>query len=520
MPICDTVFREVKVVDGSGTDAYIGSVGVTDDRIVWVSDVDTHGPEADAAVFGNGRVLAPGFIDVHTHDDHLPFVEPTMPAVVRQGVTTVVVGNCGVSFWPVLKNSIFEPYVEEYIGENWRDFGDYLDAVSACRPVVNVAALVGHGSLRQSLGVPEGPVDGVILASLCRMAADAVQAGALGISTGLVYAPGFHAGLSELVAVAGAVAAHGGSYSSHIRGEGRLLFKALEEAVCVHGSADCQVHVSHLKLAAREVWGEADKALELLASNGVTADQYPYAAWSCNLSAFLPPWVTVERLRDVLVHPEQRRRLASAVERGTDEWQSLAEGSGWRSIVLCDPAESSYMGCDLASVAEARGEDPVETVFNMLVDKPDVQVIGHAMSEDDVQTILACPDVMIASDAFPVPGGFGAIADHPRSYGTFPRVLGRYVRDEALLTLETAVRKMTSLPAERYGFRDRGRICEGGFADLVLFGEEEVGESGDYEHPRLPPRGIDLVLVNGAIAWDGRDVSARAGRVLRACATQ
>ena len=514
----DLLFSDVTVVDGTGAPAFEGSVGVAGDRIAWVGRCGAAAPQAMRRVDGTGRVLAPGFIDVHTHDDHLPFVDPAMAATIRQGVTTVVVGNCGVSLWPPRDLDMFAEYLVDYpdFGRGWQGCGDYLDAVAACRPAVNVATLAGHGTLRaQVMGYERRPPDSGELARLRELAAEAVAEGALGLSTGLVYAPGMYADTDEIAAIAAAVAPAGGIYASHIRGEGRLVFAAVREALEIGRRAGVPAHVSHLKLEGRDVWGRTGELLALFEGEDATADQYPYTAWMTDLSSFLPPWAPVDGLAELLASPSDHRRLADTVEHGEAAWQSSLEGTGWECMVLATAAEPSWEGKDLAAIAAELGEPPVETMFRVLLDKPDAMVVGHAMSENDVRAILARPDVMVGSDGMPLPDDerFRLATDHPRSYGTFPRVLGRYARDERLLALDTAVRKMTSLPADRFGLRDRGRIADDAYADLVLFDPATVADGADFAHPFTPPTGVELVVVNGHVAWDG-SVCGRAGRAL------
>jgi len=481
-------------------------------------------PAARRTIDGAGRCLAPGFVDVHTHADHLPFVDPGMAATLRQGVTTVVVGNCGVSLWPPGDLDMFAPFLAGRPGVGaWRRYADYLAALARCRPAVNVATLVGHGTGRgHVMGRARRPPSGAERERLRALVAGAVAAGACGVSSGLVYAPGMYADEDELVAVAEGAAAHGGLYASHVRGEGRLLFAALDEAVAVGRRAGLPVHVSHLKLEGRSQWGRVGEAFARLAGHDATADQYPYTAWMTDLASFLPPWAPVERLPALLADAPGRRRLLHAIEHGEDDWQSSVEDCEWSDIVLASGVPAAWVGRDLAAVAADLGLAPAEAVARLLCDHPQAFVIGHAMSEDDVRAILARPEVFVASDGMPLPGvGAGAaspgeaVLDHPRSYGTFPRVLGRYVRDLGLLPLEMAVRKMTALPAARFGLAGRGRVAEGAWADLVLFRPDEVAEGGDFGAPWRPPRGVDVVVVNGAVAWEDGAVRARAGRVLR-----
>lgn len=518
----DLLIEGALVVDGDGGPARPGRVGVRGDRIAWTSfDAAGAPPAAARAIATPGRVLTPGFIDVHTHSDLAPFADPEMPSALRQGVTTVVVGNCGASPWPpagaaecaaILGSDAAE------LGASFETFGAFLDAIEAAGPAVNVAALVGHGAVRaEVMGTSSGAPSPAELAAMARLVGSAVRDGAVGLSTGLIYIPGQWAGTDELLALATASADAGGLYASHVRGEGPTVFAAVDEAIAIGERAGLPVHVSHLKLDGPEVWG---RAAELLArihgAADATADQYPYTAWNSNLWTLLPTWVPAGGLARVLDDPASRRRLERAVACGEPGTPAMAmDAFGWDRVVIEHGADPRWNGRSLARIAEDRGETPVRSLFEILIADPDTSCIGFGMDEGDVATILADPSVFVASDGWAMSpdGPLGGLPVHPRNYGTFPRVVGREVR-AGTLPLETAIRKMTSLPADRFGLEGRGRIVEGAFADLVVFDPDRVEDRAGFEDPHRFPDGIDLVLVNGRIAWDGGTVR-RAGRVLR-----
>jgi N-acyl-D-aspartate/D-glutamate deacylase len=348
-----------------------------------------------------------------------------------------------------------------------------------------------------------------------RMVAEATQAGAFGLSTGLIYVPGVYAATDEIVALAGEAARHGGLYASHIRAEGEHLFRAVDEAIEVGRRARLPAHVSHLKCETSLVWGRAGELLDRVhGADDVTADQYPYTAWASSLSSLLPAWARVDEVATIA--REERERLRAAVEEGEPDFQSSVLGVGWGRIVVEATAEQGWNGASVAAVADALGVEPFDAFVALLDLDPDTSCIGHAMDEADVRTIAADPQVMVASDAVAMApdGPLGRLPVHPRNYGTFPRVLARYVRDQRALTLEAAVRKMTSLPADRFGLEGRGGIVEGALADLVLFDPTSVADEATFEAPHRFATGIDLVVVNGRVAWDGRE-GERAGRVLR-----
>jgi N-acyl-D-aspartate/D-glutamate deacylase len=517
----DLVITDAVVVDGTGAPAFRGWVGVRSDRIAVVGHDGMPVPEAGQTIDAAGRVVAPGFIDVHNHSDLSPFVLATMPSVIRQGVTTVVVGNCGLSPWPLAgyREAIELAYADPaaHPVPSWQSFGDYLAAIDEAEPAVNVAALVGHGSIRlEVLGNDRRAPDHDELQRMRALVADSLDAGAVGLSTGLIYTPGIHATTDEVIALAEESATRGGIYASHIRGEGRDLFQAVDEALEIGRRAQLPVHVSHLKCESSRVWGRAEELLERIHGADATGDQYPYAAWNSSLASLFPPWAPPAELERVARDAATRDRLRRAVEEGEDDFQSSIDGVGWDRIAIVGTKDHRWRGLDVATIAEKMGFDPFAAALRLLVEDPSTSCIGHAMHDDDVRTIVSDPEVFVASDgsAIDPTSPAGSLPVHPRDYGTFPRVLASYVREEGVLSLEAAVRKMTSLPADRFGLTERGRIADGAFADLVVFDPGTVSDRSTYASPHRFPSGIAIVVVNGAVAFDGAAI-LRAGGAMR-----
>ncbi|MFB3737853.1 MAG: amidohydrolase family protein [Candidatus Velamenicoccus archaeovorus] len=516
------------VVDGSGSAPSPATVAVQGDRIERLIRPGMAEPSAARRVDVAGRVVAPGFVDVHDHSDLSPLAEPWMDSMLRQGITTVVVGNCGSSAVPpaglaeMAGWTGLPPRELDLLDLSWTTLAGYLERVDAARPAVNVATLVGHGALRlQAMGDERRAPTPDELRAMRTLLARGMEEGAVGLSSGLIYTPGIHATTEELVELAAALDGVG-LYASHVRGEGEPVFEAVEECIEIGRRAGVPSHVSHLKLETDLVWGRAEELLARIdearaAGDDVSADQYPYPAWESELASLLPPWAGPADLPRLLADAGTRERLVRSVERGEPGWQSSVRGVGWdRLVIVAHAGSTEHTGRSIAEIAAATGTEPAQAMFDLLMRDPRTSLIGHAMLEDDVRTIVAREDVMVATDGVAVSpeGPMGRFNVHPRYYGTFPRVLGRYVREEGLLSIGAAIRKMTSLPAGRFGLAGRGRIVPGAFADLVVFDPHRIADRATFEAPHAFPEGIELVVVNGRVAWDG-ERRERAGRALR-----
>lgn len=519
--MADLVISGAKVIDGMGGPGFDGWVAITADRIDAVGRAEEPVPHASREIKADGAVVSPGFVDVHNHSDLSPMILPEMPSTLRQGVTTVVVGNCGFSPFPLSswEEALWFAFSEAdaFPRPAWRGWGDYLDAIDEARPAVNIATLIGHGSVRREvLGDEQRSPSPAELDLMTGMVRDAIVDGAVGMSTGLIYVPGMYSGTDEIVALARGAAGAGGLYASHIRGEGRDLFAAVTEALEIGAKAELPVHVSHLKCETDLVWGRTDDLLSAIHdAPDATGDQYPYEAWNSYLSTFLPPWAPVGQVREIAAR--NRERLRAAVEHGEPDFQSSIDGVGWDRIVLETAPQARWRGLNVAAIADGLGVEPFDALIELLSRDPEISCIGHAMAPEDVRAILADPEVFVASDAWATSptGPGGDLPVHPRGYGTFPRALA-LARDGDLLPLEAMVRKMTWLPAQRFGLHDRGRIAPGAVADLVVFDPTTIRDTATYEDPHLFPEGIRSVIVNGMLAWSGGDATIeRAGRALR-----
>jgi N-acyl-D-aspartate/D-glutamate deacylase len=523
----DIVIENGRVLDGSGNPWFTADVGVQDGKVAKIGRLK--GESARERIDAAGRYVAPGFIDIHSHSDALPFLKPYETAKLMQGVTTETVGNCGISVMPVSREhlDLLKKYCSSILTGvsmpwDWKGVDDYLRRVEAERPVGNVATLVGHGTVRIAVMgfVDREPVPSE-LEQMKTLVAQAMDEGAFGMSTGLIYPPGVYSRTAELVELGKVVAGKGGIYTSHIRDETDAVIAAVKEALEVGKQAGVPVQISHHKTAGRTNWGKSRATLHLidearLQGIDVTCDAYPYIAGSTMLGALLPPWAQeggVHKMLDRLKAPENRTRITRELDEGLPGWQNFYKASGWDKIMLAAArTNKSYEGQSLAQIAEQRKGDPAEVLFDILLEEEgDALMVLFMMSEDDVTNILKHPAVMVGSD-----GIYSSGKPHPRYHGTFPRILRKYVREDRALALPDAIRKMSSFPAWRLGLRDRGLLAKGAWADVVVFDLAVVEDTATFLEPLAQPRGIEYVLVNGQVAVrQGRFTGAAAGRVLR-----
>ena len=514
------------VVDGTGARAAPNDLYVADGTIARVA------PHADAhpgwtVLDARGLTLAPGFIDAHSHADFAPFLASDDGTKILQGVTTEVVGNCGFSLAPttdahrdLVASTIEARLAEVPTGDG--SFAAYLAAADARGYVTNVAPLVGHGTLRiAALGLDAREPTAHEAAHMAALLDEALDAGAFGLSTGLIYPPGVFSDTAELVALARRLRPNT-VYASHLRSESDALLDAVAEALAIGERAGARVQLSHHKAAGRRNWGKTRASLALVAaarSRGVDVyqDVYPYVAGSTHLSAVLPPAfhvggaaATLARLRD----ETELRRLRDVLANDAPGFDNLLAMAGYDDILLATTGSGRFEGRSLREVAVALGVEPFDALVRVLVDEGlDVTMTIFVMAEDDVERVLCDDFTAIGSD-----GGFAGAGGkpHPRLFGTFPRVLGEYVRRRGTLSLESAIRKMTSLPAHIFGLADRGTLQPGRVADIVAFDRATVDDDLDYRDPVRSPRGIAWVMQRGAVVVrEGRYLGPRRGVRLR-----
>ncbi len=511
------LFAGGTVVDGTGARPFPGDVLVNVDRIV---DVRPHGQishDGKRVVAISGKVIAPGFVDVHSHSDNAPLYAPGDLPKIRQGVTTEIVGNCGFSLAPADGSPEVTSFLAQCFprgGPVFQTFADYVEAADQGGYLTNLAALVGEGNLRLlAHGPGSGSVSQEELATMVRHIREACDAGAFGLSTGLAYVPGMF-GTAEQISQLVAAMPAGRVYATHMRNEGSRITAGIEEAVRVSRESGHPVQISHLKIADRRNWGAAQDILahldtERRAGTRIGQDAYPYTTSSMMLSSCLPPWVLdggveamLERLRD----RRTRQRIAAEVLDPSSNprnagWDSYIATAGYAGIRVASTASGRYDHSTIAQLAQRLDLEPFDALARVVVEEGNVaNMIASLIDDRDLEAILRHDQTMIGTDG--APPGFGK-APHPRVAGTFVKVLGEFVREKRVLTLEEAVRRMSALPAEFFGLPDRGTIAVGKVADLVVFDPETVRDNATYDEPLRPPTGIESVYVGGRSVIEG-----------------
>jgi N-acyl-D-amino-acid deacylase len=514
------------VADGSGEPPRRRDVLVEGEHIAAVEEPGIIPRDGRTVVDATGLVVAPGFIDVHSHADNAPLLDEDDVSKLLQGVTTEVVGNCGFSLAPCspehegtlnrLLERIFPP-----LSLDWRSWSDLQARLDRHGSVTNRAPLVGHGTLRiAALGMADRAPEDDEMTAMRTALHDALEDGAFGLSTGLIYPPGVYSTTQEIVRLA-EVLGPDRVYASHMRGESDGLLDSIDETLEIGRRAACPVHISHLKWFGRSNWGRMPEALARIDAGaaggvGVTNDVYPYTAGSTTMSTLLPPALladTDEVILEKLRRPALRDYIARAIDEGLPGWHNMVADAGWDGILVSTTTSHEYEGLTLAQIAEQLGTAPVDALVHVLVEERlQASMVVFGLSEDDVMSVLAYERTAIGTDGLP-PGRGGR--PHPRVYGTFPRFLGRYVRDRQLLPLGDAVRRATSMPAEIFGIPQRGWVRSGHVADLVAFDAQRITDHCDYLEPARHPTGLAWVMMAGRrVAESGRYLGSRRGRRL------
>jgi N-acyl-D-amino-acid deacylase len=525
-PQYDLVIKNGDVVDGTGAAARRADIAINGDRIVAVGAVSG---SARRTIDATGRIVAPGFIDVQGQSGVTLLADGNGESHIRQGITTEIIGEGSTpALWT--RDTVDRVSVDRYhLPFDWTGFDGYLRALQNRGTSINLGSFAPVAAIReQVLGMQNRAPTADELTREQEILERAMQQGAFGFATALIYPPASYTQTDELVALARVAAQYGGIYISHVRGESFRVKEAIAEAIDIGRQAQLPVVVYHLKIGAKSNWGHMDEIrAEIEAARGggvdVSACQYPYTAGGTGLPATLPGWAQEggrEKMLERLKNPAERAKMRRDVEANT-EVENLLAGATFDGVQIASvppDKDQSIVGKRLSQIAAERHQDNWDTLFAVLIDNDGrVGALFHMMSEDDVKTAMRFPWVSVGTDSAAIrpDGPLGAGQPHPRSYGTFPRILGRYVRDEHVLELPDAIRKMTSLAASQMKLADRGTIKEGFFADVVVFDPKTVADNGTFEKPQQYPVGIDVVIVNGSVTVEsGRHTGAHAGRAL------
>lgn len=521
----DVLIRGAEIFDGGGGPSVAGDIGIVGEKIAAVSPKLSG--DARRTIEAGGLAAAPGFVDIHSHSDYHLFLNPGAESAVMQGVTTEIGGNCGYAaapIWGEWYEDRARSYREVYgLGHEWRGVADYFARLRGLGIAVNYGHLVGHNTVRGSVmgGADRGPTADE-LAAMVRAVRQGMADGALGLSTGLVYSPACFSGPEELAALCREAREAGGILATHMRSEGDGLLEAIAEVIGVAEEARIPLQISHLKTYGERNWGKLQQAFTLIEGArarglDVACDRYPYTAANTGLQAALPKWAIEGNKREQterLVDPTVRERIRKEIGEGPNR-------RDWSQVMISEVTLEKnriYQGLRVDEAARRAEKDPLDFVLDLLHEEETrVDAIYFAMAEENLRAILRKPYVMIGSDSG-CRAHYGPLSKsrpHPRTFGSFVRVLGHYARDERLFDLPTAIRKMTWDPCLRLGLRDRGSLAPGCFADVVLFDPGSVADTATYEAPIRYPRGVQTVLVNGRVTVEGgKHTGARGGQIV------
>lgn len=533
--ILDIVIKNAEVIDGTASPWFKKDIGIGEGKIKRVGSIAENGKKT---IDAKGMVVSPGFIDLHNHTDMSILPYPNAESYIMQGVTTAVVGNCGLTMAPVNpgKVDLLKRYLLTFLtsdfdyGWDWRTLKEYHEKVQKLGTSLNLAPLVGQGTIRLAVkGFDSNEASKEEMDEMKKLLEQSLEEGAFGMSTGLIYPPGAYSTTEELIELASVLTRYGALYTTHMRSEGDRLMEAVEEAIRIAEENNIAVEISHHKATGRTNWGKINatlRAMEQARKRGVevNCDVYPYTAGSTTITAALPTWALeggVEDMLERLKSKETREAIKKEFVEGAIKGANLIKAAGWDGIVIgkCS-SKKQYEGKSLEEILKEqnRFNEPYEGFFDWLLEiEGNASVIDFVMDEADVRTVISHRLSSIVSDSSAtVPSAGGK--PHPRVYGTFPRVLGKYVREEKILTLEEAIRKMTSLPAGKLRLQGRGLVKEGYWADIVVFDPATIKDKATYADPHQYPDGIIHVIVNGQLVVEnGRLTGVRPGKVLRRC---
>lgn len=531
------LIKNALIVDGSGDKRFDGSVMTENEKISKIlrnpedSFIDSLEADADRVIDAGGLVLAPGFIDTHSHSDLMVLSQPQLLPKLHQGITTEVLGQDGISMAP-LPSSYIEPWKKNLAGLdgtddkldwNYENTANYLRMIEEAQPSLNEAYLLPHGNIRmEAMGLMNRPATEEDIDKMREITRREMEAGCIGVSSGLIYMPCAYGNTEELIEICKTANEYGGIFVVHQRSEADDILSSMDEIIRIGRESGIPIHFSHFKVCGKPNWKYIDGMMEKLdkaSAEGlkVSFDQYPYIAGSTMLGVILPPWAHdggTDKLVERLGNKEERERMKKDIHDGIDGWDNFIRFAGTEGIYITSVASEKnkdVVGLSLEELGNRRGIDPLDAAFDLLCEEKNaVGMVDFYGSEEHVERIMKRPEMNLCTD------GLLSGKPHPRVYGAFPRVLGKYVREENKLSLEEAVHKMTGKAAQSMNIKKRGYIKEGYFADLVLFNKDSVSDRGTFTDPEQYPDGIEYVIVNGTVELEhGTENGLRAGKVLR-----
>jgi N-acyl-D-amino-acid deacylase len=521
----DLLIKNGTVIDGSGTPSFKSDIAVKNGKIETIGS--SLMMDCETILDVSGKIVCPGFIDIHSHTDATILINTKAESKIRQGVTTEIVGNCGSSAAPLSEmflaeikddlaiNSIYGN--RDDIGKRWMSFGEYIQHLKESLLGINLMPMIGHGTLRSSvMGLKSGPPTPNEMRAMEDLLAKSLAEGAVGMSTGLEYVPSSFCQTDELIKLGRVIERHNKIYTTHIRNESHTLFPAIEEAILTAEESGCRIEISHLKLGGKFNWGKTDQLFSILEkalSRGVRLswDQYPYIAWGTGLVDYVPRWVRKDghqKLVEYLSEKSSRKKIRQEIEASIQMGTHAYNTAPWENVQIAMVNSPDYqfaLGKRISEIAQELDVDPIDCLFDLLIaEKGAVGTVVFCMDEEDIKTIIKHPQTIIASDGRAVAdyGELSKGSPHPRFYGAFPRILGKYVRDEKVLSLETAIRKMTSMPAAIMGLKNRGTLAPNMIADITIFDPETVSDIATFESPHQYSKGIEYVLISGNVIID------------------
>jgi len=527
------VIKGGEIFDGTGNPSFKGDIGIKGGIIVKIDDITEKG---NRTIDAKGLVVSPGFIDMHNHADHAILAFPNAECYIMQGVTTSLVGNCGLSMAPInfdnfeLTKRYLFPFLRADFDYkwDWRTSKEYFEKVRKNNTAINLAYLIGQGTLRIAVkGFEMTRASKEEMEKMKTILKQELEEGAFGLSTGLVYPPGSYSTAEELIELTSVLKDYGALYATHMRSESDKLLESVEEAIKIGGENGISVEISHHKAIGKANWGKVKDSLKMLESArqrgvNINCDVYPYTAAMTTVSSLLPPWSLeggIEKMLARLKNYEERLRIEKDITEGRMKGENWIKEIGWENIMVAEcPLDKDAEGKSLETLFKERNQSyqPFKALFNWLIKiKGEATMVFFCMDEEDVKTVISSPMSTIISDSWVIAPSDGG-KPHPRGYGSFPRVLGKYVREEKILTLEEAIKKMTSLPANKIGLKNRGIIKEGYWADIVIFNKDEINDKATFENPHQYPEGIYYVIVNGGLAVNNGEITGRKfGKILK-----